>query len=558
MKEKKMNLTYDSKMFRETFESEFTWLEGFMRNVRRYSKKTAAIDAANDIKWTYEELNRASNLLANALRNGGVKKGDLILVQLYNSPQFLFGYIASHKIGAVFNPVNFNLSFGETAEIMDHNKPKVYIYDTDITETALKSLEKASHKPDIVIAVNGTDRASAIPEGHILYEDFVKGMSEQDPPADFEPYIYDETLRLQTSGTTSIPKGVPLNSVNEVLSAHGVIMDLALNRNDVTINISPWFHRGGIHTTGPTATLYCGGTVVIMRTFSPKICIKYIEKYGITFMTGVPAVLILLSKQLEQHPADISTLRGIMSMGSPLEKEVCIRFQNQLTKNIFNGYGTTETLWNVVLTPDDLPEMSGYAGRSSVDDDVRVVRVYDDKKAEPDETVADDESEEGEIIIKSPAKSSYCYADNEKTTKEKFYKGWLYTGDIGVWNEQKYIKVMGRKDDMIISKGENIYPVRIEEVLSCHPKVEDCIVVGVPEATRGESVAAYIVASDDSLTASELKEYCEKSSDISRYQAPRYYRFVEELPRTATGKKQHYVIRNQAKDDLSKGLLEKV
>ena len=550
-----MYLTYDAEMFKKTFESEFTWLNGFMRNVHRFGYKTAAIDQATEKVWSYSELNNDANKLANAMKKDGVKKNDVVFVQLFNSPQFLFGYIASQKIGAIINPANFNLSPGETAEIIGHNEPKVYIYDIEIVDTAVKALELSKHKPDIVIAVNNSLKEINLPEGHILFDDYVKNSLAEDPPIDFEPYIYDEVVRLQTSGTTGTPKGVPLNNINEVLSAHDVIMHFPLSLQDVTMNMSPWFHRGGLHSGGPTPTLFAGAALVILRTFNPKICMECVEKYSITFLTGVPSILTLLANRQEKHPADISSLKGIITMGSPLEKEACIRFQKILTPNIFNGYGTTESFWNTFLRPFDLPEMSGTAGRSCTDDEVRIVNVYDDRKADPDDVVPTDGKTEGEIIIKCPTKSTFCYIKNEQATKEKFADGWMYTGDIGTWDEKQFITVAGRKDDMIISKGENIYPARIEEVLNCHPKVSECIVTGVPDSTRGESVAAYVIPKDSSLTVAELMEYCKESPNISKYQAPRYYRFVTELPHTATGKKQHFKIKEQAKKDLADGLL---
>lgn len=552
-----MELTYDYEMFKSTFESEFTWLNGFMRNVRRFGYKDAVYDPLTGKIWTYSDLNSDSNRFANALKKDGVKKSDIVFMQLFNSPQFLFGYIGAQKIGAICNPANFNLSPGETAEIIDHNKPAVYIYDSEIVQTAIDALSLCKHKPSVIISVNNSSKEFNLPSGHILYEDYVRNASEENPPIDFNPHIYDEVVRLQTSGTTGTPKGVPLNNINEVLSAHDVIMHFPLNPNDVTMNMTPWFHRGGLHSGGPTPTLYAGAAMVILRTFNPKNCIAYIEKYKITYMTGVPSILTLLASRQEKHPKDISTLKGIITMGSPLEKEACIRFQKVLTPNIFNGYGTTESFWNTFLRPFDLPEMSGTAGRSCTDDEVRIVRVYDDKKAEPDDVVPTDNKTEGEIIICCPAKSTYCYAGNEKATKEKFYKGWMYTGDIGTWDEKQFITVAGRKDDMIISKGENIYPARIEEVLNCHPKVHECIVTGIPDSTRGESVAAYIIPEDDSLTVSELMDYCSESPHISKYQAPRYYRFVTELPHTATGKKQHFIIKKQAQQDMQDGLLLK-
>ena len=550
-----MAYTYDISMFQETFESEFTWLNGFMRNVRRFGYRTAAIDPAGKREWNYEQLNIEANRFANALKNDGVQKSDVIFMQLFNSPEFLFTYIASQKIGAISNPANFNFSPGETAEIISHNKPKVYLYDAEIAQTAVRALKLSKHKPEVVIAVNISVKEFTVPEGHILYEDYVKDSPETDPPVDFAPHIYDEIVRLQTSGTTGTPKGVPLNNINEVLSAHDVIMHFPLNPTDITMNMTPWFHRGGLHSGGPTPTLYAGAAVVIMRTFNPKVTLRYIENYKITFITGVPSVLTLLATKQEKHPKDISSLKGIITMGSPLEKEACIRFQNVLSHNLFNGYGTTETFWNTFLRPFDLPEMSGTAGRSCTDDEVRVVKVYEDRKAEPDDLAATDNVEEGEVIIKCPAKTTYCYVDNEQATKEKFYKGWMYTGDIGTWDEKQYISIAGRKDDMIISKGENIYPARIEEVINLNPKVSECIVTGVPDSTRGESLAAYVIKSDDSLTVAELLEFCSQSPNLSKYQVPRYYRFVTELPHTATGKKQHYLIKKQAREDLKNGLL---
>ena len=552
-----MNLTYDYTMFKETFESEFTWLNGFMRNVNRFGERDALYDPAGNRKWTYDKLNKDSNKLANKMKKDGVAKNDVLFMQLFNCPEFLFGYIGAQKIGAICNPANFNLSPGETAEIISHNKPKVYMYDSEIANTAVEAISISEHKPEVIVAVNASGKDFKLPEGHILYDDYVKDSSRENPPIDFAPHIYDEVVRLQTSGTTGTPKGVPLNNINEVLSAHDVIMHFPLNPKDITMNMTPWFHRGGLHSGGPTPTLYVGAAMVVLRAFNPKTVFEYVEKIGITFLTGVPSVLTLLANRQEKHPSDISTLKGIVTMGSPLEKEACIRFQKVLTPNIFNGYGTTESFWNTFLRPFDLPEMSGTAGRSCTDDEVRIVKVYDDKKAEPDDIVAKNNAEEGEVIIKCPAKSTYCYINNEQATKEKFYKGWMYTGDIGTWDDKQFITIAGRKDDMIISKGENIYPARIEEVLNCHPKVRECIVTGVPDSTRGESVAAYVIKEDESLTVAELMDYCAKSPNLSKYQAPRYYRFVTELPQTATGKKQHFIIKEQAKKDLENGLLLK-
>jgi acyl-CoA synthetase (AMP-forming)/AMP-acid ligase II len=265
----------------------------------------------------------------------------------------------------------------------------------------------------------------------------------------------------------------------------------------------------------------------------------------------------LLARTQEKHPVDLSRLKGLVTMGAPFEKAACIRYLEVLTPNIFNGYGTTETFWNSFLRPYDLPEHAGSVGGSCIDDEVRVVKVYDDRKAEPDDLVPTDNESVGEIIIWSPAKSTYSYSHNPREEEKKFYKGWMYTGDLGCWDENLYITVSGRKDDMIVCSAENIYPTQIEEVLSGCDKIADSIVTAVPDKLRGEAVAAYVVARDPSLTEEEVADFCKRSNMLSAYKLPRYYRIVDSLPHTATGKKMHYVMKQQAAQDLENGLLKR-
>ena len=295
-----------------------------------------------------------------------------------------------------------------------------------------------------------------------------------------------------------------------------------------------------------------------MRKFDAVATLRYIEEYKLTFIIGVPNVLAMLAYEQERNGYDLSSLRGIVTMGSPLERAACIRYQKVLTPNIFNGYGTTETFWNTFLRPSDLPAMAGTAGSSCTDDDVRVVKVFDDRRAEPDELAAQNNREVGEVIIKSHAKSAYFYYNNEGETERKFHNGYLYTNDLGVWDKNHFVSIVGRKDDMIISGGENIYPTQVEEVLNTHAKVADCMVTAAPDRVRGEIVTAYIIKSDDSLTVSELDEFCKQSSMIANYKRPRYYRFVSSIPHGATGKKLHYKMKEMAKNDLFNGLLIRV
>lgn len=539
--------------FKTIFESRYTWIEGFMRNVRRYSNKPAMIFPEKDKTWTYKELNEDCNRLCNALVADGVKKGDVVMLQMLNCPEFAFAYIACHKLHSVCCPVSFRLSEGEMAFNIDDSKPKVIICCKSKKESVLEAISLASHKPERLVVIDlPTDELAT------SYEDYVRDSSADEPPFTCEYNIYDETTRLYTSGTTGKPKGVALTSINEVLSAHDVMIHFPMSYKDVTMNTTPWFHRGGLHCAGPCPAFYAGSTIVIMGKFEADTTLKYVSRYKITFLVGVPTVLEELADEQERKEYNISTLKGIVTMGSPLERSACIRYQKVLTPNIFNGYGTTETFWNTFLRPFDLPENAGTAGASCVDDDVRVVKVYEDRKAEPDDVVATDGTEVGEVIICSPAKSPYKYFGNETETKNKYYHGFIYTNDLATWDENQFVTIIGRKDDMIISSGENIYPTEIEAVLNMHPKVKDCIVTSVPDKIRGQIVTAYIVVNDASLTPEELDEYCKQSPDIANFKRPRYYRFTQQIPFNATGKKLHVKIKETAVDDLKNGLLYRV
>lgn len=544
-------------MFRKSFEEEYTWLSGFMRNVDRFGNREALFNPVTNKHWSYKELNAEANRFANAVLDADICKGSVIMFQLLNCPEFVFTYIACHKTGTISCPINFRLSAGEIAATIDDSRPSVFIYEAINKEAVAQALIISKFRPKLVMMIDDENGEKPLP-GTISYSDFVKYSSDKNPSLPWKLSIYDETTRLYTSGTTGRPKGVCITSINEVLSAHDVMIHFPFSSDDRSMNTTPWFHRGGLHSGGITPTLYAGGSVTIMRKFDAVSTLRYIEEHKLSFIIGVPNVLERLTEAQEKNGFDLSALRGIVTMGSPLERAACIRYQKVLTPKIFNGYGTTESFWNTFLRPSDLPAMAGSAGSSCTDDDVRVVKVYDDRSAAPDELVEKDNIEVGEIIIKSHAKSSYFYYNNELETNRKFHDGFLYTGDLGVWDKNHFISVVGRKDDMIISGGENIYPAQVEEVLNTHPKVSDSIVTAVPDKIRGEIVTAYIVKSDESLTVQELEEFCKSSPMIANYKRPRYYRFISEVPVNATGKKLHYKMKQNAKEDLLNGLLIRV
>jgi acyl-coenzyme A synthetase/AMP-(fatty) acid ligase len=299
-----------------------------------------------------------------------------------------------------------------------------------------------------------------------------------------------------------------------------------------------------------------------MRDFDADRCLDLVADEGLTYLIGAPTNLALLADAQAARPRDLGTLRGIVTMGAPLERAACLRYQALLTPRIFNGYGTTEAFWNTLLRPVDLPDHAGSAGRACTDDDVAVVRVYDDRPAEPTDLAERDGREIGEVIVRS-VKSGYAYvraadpssAPTPAPGADRFRQGWLYSGDLATWDGDGYVTVVGRKDDMIISGGENVYPVQVEEVLNSHPLVSDSIVVGLPDERWGEIVVAYVVAAGPGLSAADCDKHCLAHPMLADYKRPRAYRFVDALPRTATGKKMHYVVRAEVREPAGRAAL---
>ncbi|MGV9711078.1 class I adenylate-forming enzyme family protein [Gordonia sp. NPDC003424] len=544
-----MTYVYDAHQYRTFFENEFTYLNGFRRNTHRYAEQVAMIDPITDTEWTYAQLGDTVDRIATGLVELGVADGDVVAYQLLNGPEFAQLYLATQAAGAVGSPVNFRLAAGETAVILDVSRPKVYVYETDLADMVRQAIEISDHTPEVLIGVGDGELIEA--QTSLRFAELAT--SEPNPPT-VTRGVFDETTRLYTSGTTGMPKAVPMNSAIEIFSAHDVIMHFPLSPEDRTLNMTPWFHRGGLYCAGPNPTFYLGSSLVPMRTFDPELTLDWVERYRLNFLIGAPTNLAMLANAQQAKPRDLSSLKGIVTMGAPLEREAALRYQEVLTPRIFNGYGSTEGFWNTFLRPTDLPDRAGTAGRACIDDDVRVVTVHDDGHlASPDEIVARDGSEVGEVIIRSP-KCAAAYYDSPQQEKAKYNGSWLHIGDLATWDAQEFVTIVGRKDDMLISGGENVHPVQVEEALNGHPDVADSLVVGVPDDRWGQRVVAYVLAAEGaSPTAEQLDDYCRTHPMLSQFKRPRAYRIVDSLPVSATGKKLHYKATESAAAEVAAG-----
>jgi long-chain acyl-CoA synthetase len=532
--------------FTREFGVEFTYLAGFMAALERHPGRRALTCTTRETSWTYVELNAEANRLAHALRAAGLGRGDVVMASLFNTPEYVFCFIGAQKAGVVFSPINFRLAAREVALHLDDSRPRVYLYDASLAAVARDAVRLADHTPEILMVVGEAGAAGAV-DGALSYEEFTRDF----PAADISPERIaptDEIVRLYTSGTTGEPKGVPLNHVNNILRALDVIMHFPLGPEDRTMNMTPWFHAGGLHSGGPCPALYVGGEVVALREFRPRDVLDHVGRYGLTYLIGTPATIELLSRTQEKHRADLRSLKGIVAMGSPLDRDSCLRYAETLTPQLYNGYGTTETFWNTILRPVDLPQRAGSAGRACTGDLVRVVRLDEDvEHVEPDDCVPRDGSTEGEVIIRS-LKGPFAYYNRPEETRRRYHQGWYYTKDVGTWDEDGYVTVLGRKDNMVITGGENVHPGEVEAVINQHPKVADSLVVGVPDPVKGSVLAAYVVPADPGLSVDEVRGYLPRR--LAEFKRPRFYRFVAQLPVTATGKKQHFVASRWAREDF--------
>jgi fatty-acyl-CoA synthase len=466
---------------------------------------------------TYREWNRATNRTANFLRQRlGVTRGDRVAILASNSVEYLDLWFACGKLGVIGQLLNWRLTPHEIGTLLADAAPTVLVYSPEFAATvdAIRTgVESIKH----FVALGETPRPD-IPFSE-------RESCSHTPPPEVELTWDDPWLICYTGGTTGLPKGAILTHRSITANSVNTVMSWGLTPDDVAILNTPLFHAGGLSVfTAPL--VHIGGTTIVCRQFNADQVFDLIRDAGVTLFFGVPTMFITLQQHPRWGEVDFSRLKIVISGGAPCPLPVFEKFWERGV-DFKTGYGLTEAGPNNFWLPrEDVRRKPGAVGVPLFHIDVQVVQ--DDGR----ECAAD---EMGELLIRGPHVCAGYWARPEETAKTIAAGGWLHTGDLARRDAEGYYYIVGRKKDMIISGGENIYPAEVEDVLHAHPAIAEAALIGVPDPKYGEVGRAIVVPRDGSaVAAEELIAFCQ--TRLARYKIPKSVVFADTLPKTGAGK----------------------
>jgi len=482
----------------------------------QYGEKTAV--ALGDRRLSYAELDEASNKVAHALLGMGVSKGDRVAMLLVNSPEFAVIYFGVVKIGGIAVPLDIRYKLDELAFLFDDSQPKVLVAESPTLEPLIPVLSRFKSIRHII------DLSSKCGEQFLSYQEIMAASSAQRIEAELQPE--DIAHIAYTSGPTRHPRGVVLTHQSLVTEAAISGDGFQQTDKDTTLLFAlPMHHMFGL--VGILLTvIYKGSTVIIVPGLSIPNLMETIEWERVTIFMGVPFVYVLAVNMAEEEGVkhDLSSLRLCGSAGAPMPTSIMERFKKHFGLDIIDFWGLTEAVCHITCPPVDGTGKFGSVGKALPGWEIKIV---DDNGTELPA------NQPGEIIAKGPIMNGYY--NNPQATAKVIKEGWLYTGDIGKVDEDGYLFLLARKKEMIIAKGQNIYPSDIEEVLCAHSKVTEAAVVGIPDELRGEVVRAIIsLKQGEVATEEEIRRFCRQH--MADYKLPKQIIFVDSLPKTAAGK----------------------
>lgn len=509
-------------------------------NAKKYPEKIVLKD--DRISRTFPELDIRTNKIANAFLDMGVEKGDKVAVLLNNSVDFMEIYMAAAKIGIIIVPVSFRLVGKEIQYIVDNSDASTFIVQSrepsyiETIETIRSDLGKIPD--DRYIALGQVTHT-----GYLAYEQIVNAASESSPEIKVENE--DSWILLYTSGTTGIPKGV-VRSHRSYISFFLINeVEFGFTHDDYGAIMMPLSHVNS--TFYSFVFTYIGAGCYVHREYglNPEEVLALIDKEKITFTSLIPthyAIIFDLPEEIKKK-YDVSSMRTLLCSSAPARKSLKLQIMEFFPNvRLFEAYGSTEAGLVTTLRPEDQLKKLGSIGRECVGTDI--IKLLD-------ETGNDvPVGEVGELYSKGPMMFDEYYRLPEKTT-QAFQGDYFTARDMVRMDEDGYYYIVDRKDNMIITGGEHVYPSEVEEIICQHPAVFDVAIIGVPDRKWGEAVKAVVILRDNmTTTEEEIVEHCQ--GKMASYKKPKTVDFIlkEEMPRTSTGKILHRILRERYKEEM--------
>ncbi|MFB0563263.1 MAG: AMP-binding protein [Candidatus Lokiarchaeia archaeon] len=488
---------------------------------------------------TFGELDDFSDRFANALVDIGVNKGDRVGLFLENCPQFVIAFYGALRAGAIVVPINpmlkemevelqINDSETDTLITMDYIYPTIQKVEK---KAKLRNVIVTSYrdylpgKPTLPIHISMEHEKKTFP-GTLEFIDLLERYEAKAPKVDIDPKE-DLAILQYSSGTTGVPKAAMITHFNVLVNIIGGVEWAGVSEEDINLSVLPLFHVTGMQQS-MNCPIYIGSTTVLLSRFDLEAILKAIEMYKCTVWGSIAPMdqAIITYPYVKNY--DLSSLQICFSGGAPVPLHVFEKFKEVTGCDLIEGFGLSETISQVTINPIDKSK-PGSVGIPVFDVDAKIVDIETGKK----ELAI---GEEGEIIFKGPQVMK-GYWKQPELTKTTLRDGWLYTGDIAKMDEDGYIYIVGRKKEMIIVSGYKVWAAEVEELLKKNPAVYQAAIVGVPDPQQGESVKAYVVIRPDykgRITEEKLKAWAKRK--MAAYKYPRQIEFVNELPRSGSGK----------------------
>ena len=518
----------------------------WQQTARAMPDKIAVVDN-HGASYTYSALDHAASCLANWMLAKGIESGDRIAFQLPGWCEFTVIYLACLKIGAVSVPLLPSWREAELVWVLNKCQAKMFFAPTLFKQTRPVDLilPLQNQLPQLQQIV-GVDKLAPATSSLSLSQ-----IIADNTPLTTAITVHGDELAavLFTSGTEGLPKGVMLTHNNILASERAYCARLNLTWQDVFMMPAPLGHATGfLH--GVTAPFLIGARSVLLDIFTPDACLALLEQQRCTCMLGATPFVYDLLNVLEKQPADLSALRFFLCGGTTIPKKVARECQ-QLGIKLLSVYGSTESSPHAVVNLDDplsrFMHTDGYAAAG-----VEIKVVDDARKTLPPGC-------EGEEASRGPNVFMGYFDEPELTARALDEEGWYYSGDLCCMDEAGYIKITGRKKDIIVRGGENISSREVEDILLQHPKIHDACVVAMPDERLGERSCAYVVlkAPHHSLSLEEVVAFFSRKR-VAKYKYPEHIVVIEKLPRTASGKIQKFLLRKDIMRRLTQDVCEEI